>query len=45
VAKKDPLGITLTEMNHLDKMMDESFGLTLEQHREIEKMLKTIAHK
>ncbi|MFH0710722.1 MAG: hypothetical protein V2A75_10995 [Pseudomonadota bacterium] len=45
VAKKDPLGITLTEMNHLDKMMDESFVLTLEQHGEIEKMLKTITHK
>ncbi|MGZ5207770.1 MAG: hypothetical protein ACXWB0_02035 [Sulfuricurvum sp.] len=45
VAKKDPLGITLTEMNHLDKMMDESFVLTLEQHGEIEKILKTITHK
>ncbi len=45
VAKKDPLGITLTEMNHLDKMMDESFVLTLDQHCEIEKTLKTITHK
>ncbi len=45
VAKKDPLGITLTEMNHLDKMMDESFALTLDQHNEIEKTLKTIMHK
>ncbi|MDD2828084.1 MAG: hypothetical protein PHW18_00765 [Sulfuricurvum sp.] len=45
VVKKDPLGITLTEMNHLDKMMDESFVLTLEQHREIEKKLATITHK
>jgi len=26
-------------------MMDESFALTLEQHSEIEKTLKTITHK
>jgi hypothetical protein len=45
VAKKDPLGITLTEMNHLDKIMDEGFALTIDQHREIEKTLKTITHK
>ncbi|HEX5709983.1 MAG TPA: hypothetical protein VFX68_01455 [Sulfuricurvum sp.] len=45
VAKKDPLGITLTEMNHLDKMMDDGFALTLDQHGEIEKTLKTITHK
>lgn len=45
VVKKDPLGITLTEMNHLDKMMDTSFSLTLDQYFEIEKTLKTISHK
>lgn len=45
VAKKDPLGITITEMNHLDKMMDDGFALTLEEHREIEETLSTITHK
>lgn len=44
-VKKDPLGITLTEMNHLDKAMDESFYLTLEQLREIQNTLSTITHK
>lgn len=44
-VKKDPLGITLTEMNHLDKAMDESFHLTLEQLREIQNTLSTITHK
>lgn len=43
--KKDPLGITLTEMNHLDKVMDESFHLTLEQLYDIQKTLSTITHK
>lgn len=45
VVKKDPLGITLTEMNHLDKMMDESFALTLDQYQKIESTLKTVTHK
>jgi hypothetical protein len=43
--KKDPLGITLTEMNHLDKAMDESFYLSLDQLREVQKTLSTITHK
>ena len=43
--KKDPLGITLTEMNHLDKIMDEKFALTYNQHKEIRKELATIKHK
>ena len=44
VAKKDPLGITLTEMNHLDKMMDGHFALSLAQHRAIETTLSSIKH-
>ena len=44
VAKKDPFGITLTEMNHLDKVMDESFALTLEQHTELEKVISKLTH-
>lgn len=43
--KKDPFGITLTEMNHLDKVMDESFHLTLEDHNEIEKQITATRHK
>jgi hypothetical protein len=39
--KKDPFGITLTEMNHLDKVMDESFALTLSEHGEIENKIKS----
>lgn len=45
VTKKDPLGITLTEMNHLDKMMGEEFVLTLDEHHEVEETLKTMTHK
>jgi len=44
VAKKDPFGITLTEMNHLDKVMDGHFVLTLEQHKEIETLLSKMSH-
>ncbi|HEX5624209.1 MAG TPA: hypothetical protein VFX57_07205 [Sulfuricurvum sp.] len=44
-AKKDPLGITLTEMNHLDKVMDDSFHLTMDQLRSIHETLQTITHK
>jgi hypothetical protein len=44
VVKKDPLGITLTEMNHLDKMMDGHFALSLAQHGAIEITLTTIKH-
>lgn len=44
VMKKDPFGITLTEMNHLDKVMDESFRLTLDQHARLETLLRTITH-
>jgi len=43
--KKDPLGITLTEMNHLDKIMNEKFALTYNQHKEVRKELATIKHK
>jgi hypothetical protein len=38
--KKDPFGITLTEMNHLDKVMDESFLLTLPDLRILEEKIK-----
>lgn len=43
--KKDPFGITLTEMNHLDKVMDESFLLSLEHHDAIQKAIGAIRHK
>ncbi len=38
--KKDPFGITLTEMNHLDKVMDESFVLSLPELRILEEKIK-----
>ncbi|MDD5159860.1 MAG: hypothetical protein PHI47_07420 [Sulfuricurvum sp.] len=38
--KKDPFGITLTEMNHLDKIMDESFALSLPELRILEEKIK-----
>lgn len=44
VAKKDPFGITLTEMNHLDKVMDQTFLLTLKQHEALSKLLSKITH-
>lgn len=43
--KKDPLGITLTEMNHLDKAMDDSFLLSMDQLLDVQKALATITHK
>ncbi|MDD2782372.1 hypothetical protein [Sulfuricurvum sp.] len=44
VAKKDPFGITLTEMNHLDKVMDQNFAITLDQHVELSRILATLTH-
>jgi hypothetical protein len=44
VAKKDPFGITLTEMNHLDKVMDHHFAITLDQHEELSRVLATLTH-
>lgn len=44
VTKKDPFGITLTEMNHLDKVMDQSFYLTLQQHEKLEHLLSKLSH-
>jgi hypothetical protein len=44
VAKKDPFGITLTEMNHLDKVMDDTFLFTLEQHTKLENVLSKLTH-
>lgn len=38
--KKDPFGITLTEMNHLDKIMDESFVLSLPELHILEEKIK-----
>jgi len=43
--KKDPFGITLTEMNHLDKVMDESFALSLGEHTQLKELLSTLKHK
>lgn len=43
--KKDPFGITLTEMNHLEKVMDESFHLTLEHHNQILNLVNEMRHK
>lgn len=45
ITKKDPLGITLTEMNHLDRVMKDDFFLTLAQFRQIEKTLRETTHK
>ncbi len=44
VVKKDPFGITLTEMNHLDKVMDSGFLLSLDQHEELDKIVKKLTH-
>lgn len=44
VTKKDPFGITLTEMNHLDKMMDHHFALTLEQHERLASLIAQQHH-
>jgi hypothetical protein len=44
VEKKDPLGITLTEMNHLDRAMDETLVYTLQQHEELKRILSTLTH-
>jgi len=38
--KKDPYGITVTEVYHTNKMMDESYELTLSNIRVIKKLLK-----
>lgn len=43
--KKDPFGITLTEMNHLDRVMDESFRLTPAEHDAIAKTVSEIRYK
>lgn len=45
IVKKDPFGITLTEMNHLDKMMGNEFALNIDQHDRLEKLIGTIRHK
>ena len=45
IVKKDPYGITLTEMNHLDRVMDENFRLSLEQHRKLSDLVAQIRHK
>ncbi|MFZ2890751.1 hypothetical protein [Sulfuricurvum sp.] len=44
VAKKDPFGITLTEMNHLDKIMDSNFVLTLAEHTELQNTVEKLTH-
>ncbi|MDD3769841.1 hypothetical protein E0765_11250 [Sulfuricurvum sp. IAE1] len=45
IVKKDPFGITLTEMNHLDRVMGDEFLLTPEQHSRLEALIPTIRHK
>lgn len=44
VEKKDPLGITLTEMNHLDRAMDETLVYTLQQHQDLAKIVASLKH-
>jgi hypothetical protein len=38
--KKDPYGITVTEVYHIDKIMDESYKLTMANINMIKKLLK-----
>jgi len=38
--KKDPYGITVTEVFHIDKMMDESYQMNLNNINTIKKLLK-----
>jgi uncharacterized membrane protein (UPF0182 family) len=38
--KKDPFGITVTEVYHINKMMDEKFKLTMTNIATIKKLLK-----
>ena len=38
--KKDPYGITVTEVFHIDKMMDESYQMSLSNINTIKKLLK-----
>lgn len=40
--KKDPFGITVTEVYHIDKMMDDSYKLHLGNIKTIENLLKQI---
>ncbi len=40
IAKKDPFGITVTEVAHISKMLTPSFKLTVSQIEEIEKSLE-----
>lgn len=39
--KKDPYGITITEVYHINKMMDESYALNKEQLSTIANLLST----
>jgi len=45
VVKKDPYGITLTEMNHLDKVMGEQYSLTFEQHYQLNQIISSTRFK
>lgn len=45
VVKKDPYGITLTEMNHLDKVMGAEFVLSKQQHAQLAQIISSIRHK
>jgi hypothetical protein len=38
--KKDPYGITVTEVYHISKMMDEQYKLTLSNLKIIKKLLQ-----
>ena len=38
--KKDPYGITVTEVYHIDRMMDENYKLTLKDISKIRKLLR-----
>jgi len=43
--KKDPYGITVTEVYHINKMMDESYNLNLNNIKMIKKLLKEAFRK
>ena len=45
IEKKDPFGITLTEINHFERMMDESFRISLSSHQDLLKIVQQQRHK
>ncbi len=43
-VQKDPYGITLTEMNHLNRFFDDGFYLTPSQHKEAKNIIDNLKH-